>query len=57
MQNINRVAVINSLEHADIQIHENAAFVVRGISQRLLHELNLRSVWRAFLFLSRSTVQ
>lgn len=33
MQNINRVAVINSLEHAAFQIHENAAFVVGDISQ------------------------
>lgn len=32
-QNINRVAIINSLEHAAIQFHENAAFVVGGISQ------------------------
>lgn len=33
MQNINRVAVINSLELAAVQSHENAAFVVGDISE------------------------
>lgn len=33
MQNINRVVVINSLELAAIQIHENATFVVGVVAK------------------------